>query len=450
MMSEHEPAGEKIISPEVEWNRHPALKIARAFVNQSFPLSDQGMSFKERVEAALQEDDRKRLVKWYENDDLPTVESPQIKLFKELDLTEEERIHVFGSELVDIQVSEGCSHDCAEFCAYDSPKELTFMPFAGFLRCALNMVKTDDEAAEEWRRWEKMLKAKDGIDIYATPPKEFIDKASREELVHLGERLLLRLPESRLIDYLSLVPYHPDVSLGRLKSTYYVYMFPFNFACYKFKLLNNYFNSDPFDYRDKNFRHRDGTVADYGDVFNVMAYGIRPTSIITAGWMPNDQVALRAIHKIKEVVAENPQSIGGVGLSVNRRERAARGDKVNYLVKTINVMGEIAMLDPEVRVYFDPRIEGDEIEADGTIAFLEKFGKERLGREFNIQKIRISRFSGRAASLGEEPKDTDIAFNAGGIHIKPNGEVWRQELPEWRLDPEYDKMMYVSPKGAGL
>jgi hypothetical protein len=80
---------------------HPAsdravLNIARAFVRQTFPLTNEGKLLREKVSHALASND----ISWLRRNmpQLPTVENPHPELFSDLDFGPLTRSQVMGWE----------------------------------------------------------------------------------------------------------------------------------------------------------------------------------------------------------------------------------------------------------------------------------------------------------------------------------------------------------------
>src|SRR3989344_2247641 len=108
-------------------------KIARSFLRNNYPLSEEGKSLRMRVETALESKDSGMLTEL--KTELPTVESPHLQLFSDLETTPDEDTKYFGRLLTDIQVTKGCSHKC-DFCAAGAAASVQQMPYAGILKIA--------------------------------------------------------------------------------------------------------------------------------------------------------------------------------------------------------------------------------------------------------------------------------------------------------------------------
>ncbi len=493
----------------IEHERRLELKIARAFLKNRYPLSEQGELLCKKTEMAIkhfEEGDLKPLESLKE--ELPTVEHPKLELFKDFDLTREQELITFGPNLACVQVSKGCRHHC-EHCAADAGKRVEHMPFAAVLKIAEELKKNQGEQAklfEDWRgkvsgflrnnspkgAWNSLKERifalhpylseiNDADDyqylvdgIYAYARKNDSEEQAREraavrvEALKLYESARSRFrEEAKLLEDAEIVkPYLPH----RKRITRdFVELSPFQKE--KPQYLCHYNDSDPFDYRDTSFLHEDGTPADYGDVFLAHMPVTESISITTAGWPKNDHISQRAAEKIIRAIrpfAEERQRLykehggisgkgprdDGIRISIHPFERGlSRGDMTRYREDLENVIRTCDAVNPDLNL-----IESDDREEWSR--FLEEvvlpLRRQMQDLKFASEKLReiekwerwqpVSHFSGRAKKEEADTGDWDIMACMKGIHIRPNGSVAKQEESLETHDGEKDS--WIVTKGT--
>ena len=185
-------------------------KIAKAFLRQRYPLTEEGERLKAEVEDALQGGDEGRLKEY--QDRLPTVEDPHLELFQDLQIEGKEAEEIFGG-LTNAQTTKGCRHKCT-FCAAGSADKIDTMPFAAVLKIAEQKIKVEQELLALWERWPEILKEAGIV------PEEYIpmvdkvikevksfdqfdarDKEQADADVQAWERLKSDIPEDMGLGY---------------------------------------------------------------------------------------------------------------------------------------------------------------------------------------------------------------------------------------------------------
>lgn len=199
----------------------------------------------------------------------------------------------------------------------------------------------------------------------------------------------------------------------------------------------NYYDSDPLDYRDKNFLHADGTMADFGDVVELLTQ-TQLVHVTTAGWNPKDKIAGKAARKIARIAKSK---LPNLRLSVNPYEVQALKSYERYLE---SITENVEILTPVLRevLFFlrstltevggkkyyktDPEHQRFHLEVVVPIVrMIEKHNKS-LGLRADSSYIKIiyatvSDFSGPSAVKGSE--DHDVMACMPGLHIWPDGTV---------------------------
>jgi len=133
------------------------VKIAKAFLQQTFPLTEEGRSLKQDISRVLELND----FPWLRSNvwQLPTFEHPHLKLFSDLNfgsLTERE---VIGHKLVTVQCHRGCSHDCEGFCDSDAPRRIVQrMPTLGLYRIAQAKARYDRHYGRIMWNWHGLIR----------------------------------------------------------------------------------------------------------------------------------------------------------------------------------------------------------------------------------------------------------------------------------------------------
>ena len=404
------------------------FRIASAFLRQRYPLSSAGMELKEKVRYEIEHGSlSSELI-----EQLPTVENLRLELFADFDLTPEQELKIFGWDLSCIQTHKGCTHQC-EICYKDAGRKLEMMPFAAIAKIAKKKLKYDKMGVNEWLVWQKRLLDKGILDIYKFWPPKFF-RGRRDEIMSLV-KILLAEWEDYSPKVLMMRPFLESMPLRELKINY-LHSVPVNYGSVHYSLFT-YDDNDPLDYRDSTFLHTDGTLADYGDVFHLMATSLRPISITTAGWFSEDNVACRAMKKIVDECKESPE-YGDLRISVHRYERHIKADVDKYLDEIVRMIRESASLETIVNLYYD-RGNKQEIRVINMLTgFFEKILIEELGVKNTDKRIITSPVSfeyGRAQQLqeGDDYDAWDPDQNLCGIHIRPDGLVDTKPDYDWTI-----------------
>lgn len=381
------------LSPDLSY-KDPSLLIARAFIRQQYPLSTLGDRLREELGIILREGDTEKLRNIAPS--LPTVEHPQLHLFKDLELSEEDRKRIFGDELANVQVTKGCSHKC-DFCAAGASAKVEMMPYAAVLKISgiTRELDREEEAVINYldeRRARRRQDNSQGLRVYG-----FSTVAEALEIFSYKDNL----PQQKRRD-------------NGFTRHYY---------------QTNYYDSDPFDYRDASFVHEDGKPAEYGDVFSALASNLRPIYITTAGWSRHNKNAQAAMNKIIGLTEENPRKLAVARLSVNPFELRAKQNLHEYLEDTRLNIDNIAMLpkrrNPEFTrgeeiLFFSDRHYDFETQ---VIVPLEEYIRE-THPDLSFMRPEVSYFSGpMAKGYGH-----DVMACMGGYHIWPDGTVAQQKF----------------------
>lgn len=418
-----------------------AFKVANAFLRQRYPLTECGQELRNEIQALVTAG---RMPVVY-LDLLPTVENPRPELFKSFNLPMAELSKILGWGLQVVQTSKGCTHHC-KHCFLDSSRQVSMMPYPALFKIAQVKRAIDEFAVMSHREMKRALIDKgaiaDDFDI-----EKFFDGASIEDLNQLTTlanedwkgRCEIAWPHSLPEDKISVVSKDWFIQCCALSRNSLM------------RIILHYADNDPLDYRDYTFLHRDGTPADYGDVFQLFATQIRSVEITTAGWYPEDKVASRAVSKIIEYCQGKEGLLRYLRISVSAYERTAVDDFEAYYLNIKRMLKVLAPLSPGVAIYYDLEGKMRKEDADSLGLELEKYMQEILPTKPQIECEQISRISGRSAQmLGQDPNDHDPYDAVGGYVISPNGEVLHKPDLVWVKQDKVDVREYnlVSPRGS--
>lgn len=425
------------------------MRIARAYLRNRYPLSEEGQEFQREVESLVASG---RIPRRFAKR-LPTVEHPRFdELFTDFELTPEQEAEVFGWELTTIQSHYGCTHQCKQ-CYKDAPCRLSMMPFVAIGKIAAKKLEYEKRGTREWRAWEEHLTKLGIIDLKSYPMKEFLDSASKSELLGFLVRILEEWGRFSPVILKMRVPLNKRLPVDILRKEC-LQMVPINLGAV-INAVFNYEGNDPLEYRDYLFPHQNGAPADYGDVFSLMTTNIRPIIITTAGWFPEDKVACRAMRKVIDACIKEPLiNSEDNRISISFGERHARQDLKRYFDEIKAMVQEMAPIKPMISLYYE-----EENLRQKYIAFrLGEIYDKMLNEEFGIEKDKvmvtpISYLRGRAINMrkGEVWADWDPDGCADGIHIYPNGEVGKKPSFSWakRRDKQGKLQHFIStPKGS--
>ncbi len=438
------------------------FKIAKAFLYQKYPLTEKGRQIQQKVQeilSKLKQDssntealDGLRELKLH----LPTVENPHLDYFEDLHVSPKEERELFGIELANVQITKGCRHQCGH-CAAAADKKVEIMPFPAILKIAQKMHQQEgvvEKAYQDYR--DVMLRLfkdeefraflaeiikgwgnreiingreiddaerffwyiNDGFGYLKTEDREkfakFLDKVNtKPEVKHFFE--VINLPR-----HLKNLPKHFHFGeIFNLKKT----------GPLKLVEIENYYDSDPFDYRDTAFLHEDGLPADYGDVVKAIASQRRKVHITTAGWPLSDKIAQRGAEKLS---SSSAHLLATPRISVHPYEKGtSHGDASKYRESMERVLKTLAPTKPEILFFKEPLTDSPE-----ELEKVEKFKKEALDPLYKLCKeldlpikgTRLSRYSGRAESADKKEKEHDVMSCMPGTHILPDGSIHKQSL----------------------
>jgi hypothetical protein len=385
-------------------------KIAKAFLKQRYPLTEEGLTLRREVEKTLASGDRARIEML--RDRLPTVEKPHLELFRDLEIPKEREEELFGRDLANVQVTKGCRHKCT-FCAAGAASKVEVMPFPAVLKVAEKKRERDRLVEEAWQRWVKLIKDKTGFDLENWTGSFLVNEVCEKEFPSFPGADLIAVEEFDEMTF--------PASRSRL-----------------LQQIENYYDSDPFDYRDAAFLHDDGAPADYGDVCVSLASRPRPIHITTAGWPLNDHVAQRAAEKIVALGKKDERLLLEPRISVNRYEATARRDLKRYLADMENVIQTLTEIKPEVLLFYEKNDLKDKEFITKVVKPIQKRALEDRRvmppRKAHGGQVAVSLFSGPMMDEPMREDHHDVMACMPGIHIWPDGTVARQAGEIWIPD----------------
>jgi len=352
--------------------------IARAFLTNRFPLSENGRQLREDTEHIVLTDDPNRRTKLLNlSEALPTVESPKLELFSDLEINDREELgHIFGGRLNGIISASGCSRDCTGFCAADAHqlRREDLMPFAGVLKIAEAKKIADQMMADLLR------------DIH-----EQYDRCGKN--ISAGEKNKIA-----------------KEAIAAHNMSQFFWHLPL-----EFKDIVNYYANEVSDYRDHDFLHKNGSPADYSDFFQALATKERPIQITTSGWRETDVIADRAMKNLVKICLANPSLLSFIRISFNLYNRHARTDLSGYQRAMKHVVEVFKPLGAECVFVNDH---------DNLVDTV--FLRKELGLRYEEMML-MSRFSGNMPAELKNPNDYDVMKCMAGNHIFPDGRVMFQE-----------------------
>lgn len=421
--------------------------IKKRFLQIKYPLSKAGLVLKARILEGQE----------VKEDELPTVENPRNELFEDFDLDEEEKHEIFGRDLSNVQVTKGCRHKCT-FCAAGAAGTVDSMPFPAIVKIAQEKKRVDTELMEALTKWQEDIVKETGypLETIARIQDPFNKNLERvdsgltmdeESIVanKIGE-LFKNHPFREL-----LMKIHPEIVerfdtkyKNRNKANWHCFMdIPIELGGRHFYPNNlgritNYYDSDPFDYKDRTFLHNDGSVADFGDVARLLSSEVRPIHVTTAGWSKTDKIAQGATEKI---VAMGPNFFNDIRLSVNQYEVRAKKDMDTYVADTINSIITLAPLGLKVLI-FDNKSDPAYTAACAKIeTFINKKGSDKtFTGKVDVSRPVISTYSGHIKNEEGGDDHHDVMACMPGFHIWPNGTIAKQQ--------NNDDGRYNAPKGS--
>ncbi len=411
-------------------------KIKNVFLNARYPLSAEGEQLKAEILAGK-----------YDNEQLchllPTVENPRSGLFVDLNIDEENKAAVFGPELSIIQTTKGCSHQC-KHCAIAAGKKIETMPFPAVVKCAEAKHLADIKIAQEIREYITELEKITGYSRLQLAYMKYgfykDGEFSKEQTRLAAEKVreffansefkatFYGLGNGRWIKSLQQSIYSSE-EFDRDKAEEGFVNIPVTMPEMD-NFIVNYFDSDPFDYKDPNFLHEDGTPANYGDVYRALSSRIRHAYVLTAGWAETNkdnnsatQDMFNRFHRPKEDFRG-----GQFTLSVSKYEHRYDRNPETYLRDTLNVLKSVVGFGIKVRLYD----EGNDAQWTERVAnpireYIKKIKSENKEEEIQIDLDdldEISRYSGRLAREGGPTEDDwDVMTSCPGVIIQPDGQI---------------------------
>lgn len=207
---------------------------------------------------------------------------------------------------------------------------------------------------------------------------------------------------------------------------------------YRTHKIFNYYDSDPFDYRDATFCHIDGKPADYGDVVRVLGSEERPLDIITAGWGLNDAVAQTAAKKLVDLFRVNTRLFNQVQISAHSYEKTAREDLDLYFKQIQDVAFRLRGLNPNIRFFTTDGVVEDMDFKKMIVTPFRKLVDDINGGLDGVKYSYdcVSRFSGRLVEDIRRDTDIDVMDCMPGIHIWPNGDIAIQQVADVKVQVE--------------
>ncbi|OGE31936.1 hypothetical protein A2631_02325 [Candidatus Daviesbacteria bacterium RIFCSPHIGHO2_01_FULL_44_29] len=397
-------------------------KIAQAFLRQRFPLSKQGEVLRAYLDEVTHRGDPAALLAL--RPQLPTVEAPQLHLFAKL---RSNRIFESPDDIKNIQVTKGCSHGC-DFCAIDAFSRVEAMPYVSVLKIAQSLREAERPRQKAYQEWQARLTLHTGVTLaqFREASVTWANAPLREGTEHFFDKFA-ELSEV-LWEYLqqdppTFLPVRPAV-MGKSGLREDDLLTPHK------RSITNYYDSDPFDYRDTTILHQDGTPADYGDVFTALASPFSPIHITTAGWRQNNAVAKRAAQKIAQATQADPALRRQFRLSVNMGELTAKQSLDLYLDSITSAARELFSAGVphdlnQILLFADQETpNGLEFEKKCLAVLSQEITKNHLPA--GIYQCRISRYSGRNREWNGSA-DHDVMACMPGYHIWPNGSVMYQD-----------------------
>lgn len=411
--------------------------MAKAFVRSKYPLSLAGQILKENTMSLLNANNHNQLRKMAMAE-LPTVEQPRSHLYADMEISDEKR---FILNLCNIQVTKGCSHKCS-FCAAAAIDKVTSMPYPAILKIAekLHNVRKSlfPEFEQSWKKWRDEVLDNFGQDI------DVID-GIRNYFIKNEEGY-------KKIDAL----YSQQEHLKKLSKEYSFSPFRFSKTHMARGLrgaIQNYYDSDPFDYLDSSFFHQDGSPANYGDVFKLLNTEDSPVFITTAGWSRKAKHATLAAESIVKQFQDSEKlwktrDYMRPRLSITRSNQRARRDFNSYKADLIENIRTLHKLKPALIV-----VVGDEPEdmrfMNEVVHSVLTFSSSLKPTHIRIEQWDVSHYSGRAEKP-EHENDTDIMSCMPGFHIWPDGKVAWQEPEFLGATTKARKGSRPTPTGAKL
>lgn len=426
-------------SSETQTNR-----LEKYLLDIKYPLSSAGIELLEKIK------------KGEANDEVvPTVENPRTELFADFEAPKEVVDKIFSDGLSNIQITKGCRHQCT-FCAAGAAKTVQTMPFPAIIKAAVAKKDGEKKMREMCAEWLEDVQKETGMDIetlrYAQDGEMSLEKSNK-----IGRKvssIFLDHPfrkfwETRHDYGRQIFASDLEITKGRPNAISFEAVPLGNFTSmlghvYESQSVTNYYDSDPFDYKDRTFLHQDGSPADFGDVSRLLATKERPIHITTAGWSKTDTVAQRAAKKVVELGRE---FLSHPRLSINQHEVRARKNKKTYLEDAFNTIKTFEPVGLEVLVFDDKSDPEYTREVVNPIkAYLAK-NRSDINYLVYYTEPQISLYSGPMKKTEFEDDHHDVMACMPGYHIWPDGSVAVQNE---KVDILHAKGFRPTPNGQKL
>ncbi|KKQ37226.1 MAG: hypothetical protein US54_C0040G0002 [Candidatus Roizmanbacteria bacterium GW2011_GWA2_37_7] len=403
-MKEGEDAGSASIPRAYARGFESAVKLARAYIRQKYPLTGRGMELQNQTKDALCQNDLARLDQFAQYC-LPTVEEPKLELFEPLNIPKEFESLVFGHDLNTIQSHQGCTWQCTH-CAFSTPNKIETMPYSAVLQIGQKKALFEDALRERMGNWLYTVHVRNEISNYNmyNPTQNDIDrmKAGGAAILFFNDPLSKLLP--------------PDTfKMG----------FPVEKSDFELDPVSTYYDSEPLEYMDPNFLHKDGRPANFGDVWKALATTSRTVYITTAGWRSGNMNAIDSIGTLIDMkkILGAPSII--FRLSVNQFHPIARKSYSSYILFLQRIYDTIKSLGPQFSIIVPKDDMYDEYFVQNVVGPFQKYVEESEADDYDRVSLkvmgRLSRRHGRMAD-GRHQEDNDVD-NSAGFLIRPTGQI---------------------------
>lgn len=360
---------------------------------------------------------------------LPTVENPRLELFGDIKTPP----GVDWADIKNIQTTKGCSHKCG-FCAAHSGNKIEFMPYIAVLKLAEKVRETREKVLQE----KKNLFLKTPNDFFSwlnsVIQYDFRTPLGGFSFLIFWTRRCMDSEDSKnnrlneLCDLFS--PFEncdiiTTLSENNLQAAWKELDPIVRYALESKRNITNYYDSEPFDYRDNTFFHQNGAPADYGDVVSALGFYGFKVHITTAGWPMGSELATTAVEKV--VACRNV--LDNLRYSVNPTERLAKENLKKYLNMILHNLRIFQGVSPKILLYYNDKDPAHEPFIEQVITPLDTaIRNEEL--KVSPARMSISNYSPREPQTNAATASHDVGFCMEGVHVWPNGEIYKQESHE--------------------
>ncbi|MBU0660547.1 hypothetical protein KKG22_00015 [Patescibacteria group bacterium] len=399
-------------------------KIARAFTRQRYPLTEQGLELQRQVQEAIDNNDIARIEEL--QDQLPTVENPHLELYEDFELDDEQLQLYLKEHLANIQITKGCTHKC-EFCAAGASDKVEFMPFPAVLKIMEYRLNNPSEKEQVLNDLFNEIQEKTGID-YSQERVGYgavtYDEANYEGIMEQVAEILFNHIAYEQIKNL-------QKETNQEKKNYWYYRKINDTLIRMFHRAQPspllYYDSDPFDYQDKNFLHEDGRPANLADVIRIFYRNNKLIGgITTAGWSETNKVSQKAAEEIRKMYEENEKifsaNVNNFRISVNNTERVARRNYQDYVEMIKNVLTSLRGIPKKILMY------QEENNTEFLIQVIDPLKKFIEENDFGLVVVESPKISSYSPDGGEDQEDHDVMACMPGYHIHPDGTIALQDF----------------------